>query len=215
MSKLFVWDFHGVLEKGNESAVMEISNMALEKSGHKERFTLDECVRMYGLKWHEYFRHLLPDEPAEVHFGLQQLAHDLQKSNEHIVKKNIAPSEHSHHVLKAIKEKGHTQILISNTTDTALKFFTDSVGITGYFDKTMAANNHSGKSAKNKKDILAEFMKGKDFSEIVIIGDSEGDMELKDVKGGKTYLYTHKGFIFRAKKADFKINDLREVLKEL
>ncbi len=53
--KLFVWDFHGTLEKGNEYAVLEMSNIILEKHGHKERFTELQCRELYGKKWYEFF----------------------------------------------------------------------------------------------------------------------------------------------------------------
>jgi len=33
MAKLFVWDFHGVLEKDNEQAVIQISNDVLKELG--------------------------------------------------------------------------------------------------------------------------------------------------------------------------------------
>lgn len=36
---LFVWDFHGVLEKDNEKAVVDISNQVLSEAGFKEKFT--------------------------------------------------------------------------------------------------------------------------------------------------------------------------------
>ena len=55
------------------------------------------------------------------------------------------------------------------------------------------------------------------FERVVIIGDSPGDIELSEVMGLEnttTYLYSHPGKNFREGKADFYINDLRELLKE-
>jgi hypothetical protein len=40
-------------------------------------------------------------------------------------------------------------------------------------------------------------------------------MELKDVAGGISYLYSHPERKFRDTNSDYKINDLREVLKEI
>ena len=39
--KLFVWDFHGVLEKGNDLAVLDITNKVLEQAGYSERLNED------------------------------------------------------------------------------------------------------------------------------------------------------------------------------
>jgi len=49
--KLFVWDFHGVLEKDNEKAVVKITNIVLSQSGYSERLNIDDCHRFYGLRW--------------------------------------------------------------------------------------------------------------------------------------------------------------------
>lgn len=44
--KLFIWDFHGVLEKGNDEVVHEITNRALEMHGHStHRFGADSSVQ--------------------------------------------------------------------------------------------------------------------------------------------------------------------------
>ena len=39
MNKLYVFDFHGVLEKGTEEALRKVSNMALENLGYKKGTT--------------------------------------------------------------------------------------------------------------------------------------------------------------------------------
>ena len=59
-------------------------------------------------------------------------------------------------------------------------------------------------------------MNGKNFEKIVVVGDSPDDIELASVaKNSVSYLYAHPWKKFRGDKADYKINDLREVLKEL
>ena len=47
--KLFVWDLHGVLEKGNEIALLEISNIILKKFGYLEKFSIEDCIKLNGL----------------------------------------------------------------------------------------------------------------------------------------------------------------------
>lgn len=48
MKKLFVWDFHGTLEKGNEFAAIEMSNLALAQLGFHQRFGTHHATELYG-----------------------------------------------------------------------------------------------------------------------------------------------------------------------
>ncbi len=215
--KLFVWDFHGTLEKDNENSVLEISNKVLEKLGYKERLTEEDSQKLYGRKWLEYFAYLLPDEPEEVHFKIQQACHDYEKAHPEIIHKNIVANDHAGEVLQKVKVAGHDQILISNMADDALEMFLKSVNLEKYFlpNKAFATNSHLSLSLKTKKDLLSEYLKNKSFDEIIVIGDTPGDIDLKNVAGGISYLYAHPNKIFQEVESDHKIHDLREVLKEI
>jgi len=76
VKKLFVWDFHGTLEKGNENASRAITNNVLAKFGHKVRLSKHDAIKLYGKKWYEYYEYLLPNEPHEVHLTLQANSFD-------------------------------------------------------------------------------------------------------------------------------------------
>lgn len=65
--KLFVWDFHGVLEKGNDAAVAEITNSVLQSFGHSRRMTIQEGELLSGKHWYEYFAFLLPHLNHQEH----------------------------------------------------------------------------------------------------------------------------------------------------
>jgi len=220
--KLFVWDFHGVLEKGNEGAVVEISNLALSDLGHSARLTEDQCRILYGKKWYEYFQALLPDEQAQVHLELQEICFDYSRDRSDIVKRHMQPNDHIHQVLEAIA-KDHEQIVISNTPPEHLQFFLDAVGIAHHFpkDRRFALDSHKMRSRKTKSGVLIQFLQDKKdkedkrFDEIIIIGDSPDDMVLKTAVAGKTYLYTHPGKTHPDCQADSRIHDLRELLNEL
>lgn len=215
--KLFVWDFHGTLEKGNEFAAIEFSNIALEKLGFKERFSDEDVDRLYGLKWWQYFEYLLPQQSQETHMLLQQTAFDLNNTHWHLVKKHIRPNDHSIEVLTKITQSGHEQILISNTTQLSLELFLDVVGMGSLFSrgKAFGVDGHKLGGKKTKKDVLGDFLKSKSYSEIVIIGDSHNDMAMSEVAGGKRYLYVHPGKDHRDVESDYKIHDLRAVLEEI
>jgi phosphoglycolate phosphatase-like HAD superfamily hydrolase len=215
--KLFVWDLHGTLEQGNEHASIELSNMALERLGYTQRFTREHARPLYGLKWHEYFAHLLPEESHERHLELQQMSHTMGLKHLDVIKKHMRPTAHSLAVLQQIQAAGHDQIVISNTDSVALAYFTRILGIQPYFDtpKILAADTHLQHTPTTKEALLRTYVNGKTYHGLVIIGDSHNDMLLKTVAGGTTYLYTHPGYSYRSELGDYRIRDLRRLLEEL
>lgn len=214
--KLFVWDFHGVLEKDNEHAVIDISNNVLQKLGYRERITKEDNLKLYGKKWYEYFEYLLPNESHEKHLKIQQACITYEEANPNIVGNNIKPNDYAIVVLGKVQKSPHDQILISNMSDVALEMFMKSINITKYFpQKAFACNTRSGNKVYTKHERLREYLDKKGFDEIIIIGDTPNDISLKEVAGGTTYLYTHPYLKFKDCKPDYKINDLREILREV
>ena len=210
---MFVWDFHGVLEQNTELATLEISNSVLEKQGYVERFTKDDIIKLYGKKWFEFFEYLLPYEPRETHLRLQSLCFTNQDWS--IIEKHIIATPNAGLVLEAISKK-HQQIVISNTQPESITRFLTSVSLEQYFDTSSAiAVNAHNNLGMTKADALREFITDKNFDDFIFIGDSPGDMELKKVFGGVTYLFVHPHLKHKNCEADYRITDLREVLKEL
>lgn len=214
--KLFVWDFHGVLEKDNDIATLEISNKVLEKFGFKERFSSEDNRNYYGLKWYQYFERLLPNITNKEHLALQSACFKYAEENLHILTNNIKPNDNSILVLKAIQQARHDQIILSNTRPSDLLWFVNTVGMSKYFpnDKIFGVNAHQKHGAK--KDALEHYLRSKAFDQIVIIGDSKSDMKLQEVAGGITYFYNHPHINhLEMVKADHIVKDLRKVLQEL
>src|SRR3989344_7733673 len=112
--KLFVWDLHGTLEKGNYKALIEVSNQALRDRGHNIAISPEDSRKYYGLKWHQYFAKILPNETAEEHMALYNHGSKLVEANPKQRLKMVRPNEHMHKVLDGIQEAGHEQILLSN-----------------------------------------------------------------------------------------------------
>ncbi len=213
--KLFVWDLHGVQEKGTEHAVLDVSNAVLEQRGYSERFTEEDIDKLFGVKWHEYFEYLLPNESHETHLSLQQGCVEFQQKNEERVARFIKPNDYVHEVLEAIAEK-HRQIVLSITNPKSIGFFVDILGIGPYFPKgTIFGVNAHLEPEKTKKGVLEEFLKDKEFDEVVVISDSPSDAELASVAGGKFYLYSHPERPVKECPVGHRINDLREILKEI
>lgn len=218
MKILFVWDFHGVLENGNDFAVLEITNQALQHHGLLRRMTEEECVYLSGRKWHEYFAYLLPEASTEVRLALQTTCFEISLNRPDIIAKYIRPNDYAAHVLERIHNTNHKQILISNTSPTSLDMFITSVGLEKYFPAShrFGADSHIH-SHVNKQHCLDQHIKSADpYQLLVTVGDSPGDMTLStgNIKT-KRYLYSHPSRKHREALCDHKISDLRMVLQEL
>lgn len=214
--KLFVWDFHGTLEKNNEAAVIQISNKVLENFGYKERLTKEDNIKLYGKKWYEYFEYLLPQETPDTHFFIQQKCIEYEIKHPKIIGKYIKPNNYAYDVLKEVS-KDHEQILVSNMSNIGLTSFLKAVKMTRYFPKgkAFATNSHRKQINTTKKEVLTKYLKNKKFDKVVTIGDTKFDVEMGKAVGAITYLYVHPNKKFDNVNADYKINDLREVLKEI
>jgi phosphoglycolate phosphatase-like HAD superfamily hydrolase len=214
--KLFVWDFHGVLEKDNEKAVIDISNQILAKAGYKERFTEEDNERLYGLKWYQYFEHLLPGLDAAEHLALQTACFEFAEENLDLIAGRIKPNDHAGEVLGHIAQSPHHQIVISNTRPADLVWFLDTVGISQWFDQAHIIGVNAHQTHQSKLDALKAFLAGRHFDQIVVIGDSVNDLKLGRQVGAKTYFYKHPHRRHEdTTYADSTITDLRAVLKEL
>jgi FMN phosphatase YigB (HAD superfamily) len=212
--KLFVLDFHGFLERGNEKAVLEISNKVLERFGYEERFSEEENSGYNGLKWWQYFKNKLPEESYQRHTELEKACLNFKGSRE-LVKKHIQLNDHAQEVLEAIASK-HYQILMSNTTTDWLKFFLETVGIKEFFP----AGTTFPTNGITKEQILQEFLSKRNFEKVVTAGDSPADVDLAaTVENSAAYLYAYPGNNFRTPQNptyDIKyIRDLRELKREI
>lgn len=215
--KLFVWDFHGVLEKGNDHAVLEISNMALEMHGHARRLTYEECERFAGLKWIEYFTHMLPDLPDASHLELHASCLEITKNRPELVSKHICLNDHAYDVLEQIDRSHCSQILISNCAPHVLDWFVSHLRIEKFFPPQYRFGVDAPHQHASKQECLKNFLEKNSFPEgVVTIGDSPSDMQLAELHPRSVrYMYTYPGRFHREADCHYKIHDLRHVLKEI
>ena len=214
--KLFVWDFHGVLEKDNEKAVIDISNQVLSNAGYKERFTQEDNEQFYGLKWYQYFERLLPKLSNNEHFALQAACFRFAEDNLHILARHIKPNDYAIEVLTKIEESNNRQIVISNTRQSDLVWFLNSIGIKKYFDDNHIIGVNAHQTHTSKADALKAHLQDMKFDKIIVIGDSEDDLKLGKEVCATTYFYKHPHREHEStKNADHIIKDLRAVLDEL
>jgi phosphoglycolate phosphatase-like HAD superfamily hydrolase len=215
--KLFVWDFHGVLEKGTENLTVVLTNEVLSELNYPQRLNAKTCRKLFGLKWYQIFEYLLPTEKYEKHIELQNKCFEKGHTTyANKIREYTKPNDNIHEVLEKISKKHH-QILLSNTEPEALIQFMDLTNIKKYFlpKNYFGIDTHHPESNKTKKETLKKFLQNKKYEQIIIIGDTEADMELKEIGGGTTYLYHYPGTLPKVTNADFIITDLKMVLKEL
>lgn len=215
--KLFVWDFHGVLEVGNDAAVIELTNLALEERNFDVRLSKQKAEIFSGLKWHEYFQRLLPKEDESIHFELQKRCFEISHSRLDIIKKHIRLNDGAKEVLEKIQNKGHRQILISNTNQSVLKYYIEIVHVEKYFpDGSYFGVDAHMKNNQTKQDILKNYLTNNFFNSMVVIGDSPKDVELSNLlKNSVSYLYSYPNRAHREAIANYKITNLLEILKEI
>ncbi|MBD3354939.1 HAD hydrolase-like protein [Candidatus Woesearchaeota archaeon] len=216
MKNLFVWDFHGVLEKDNEFAVKEVVNNVLPIFGIDRKATVKECLDLYGKKWADYYRYFAPDKDEDTIHNMVEKAVEYSVGKK-VASKYIKPMDHAHAVLKQIEDAGHMNIIMSNSNPGALDYFLDSVDMSSIFRYKYAADRHRKNShEKNSKELwLNRFLEKKsDFQKIVVIDDSPAGIEMGRKLGAVTYHFNRYDSHPKSG-ADYKISDLREILKEI
>ncbi|MFA6522199.1 MAG: HAD family hydrolase [Patescibacteria group bacterium] len=105
--------------------------------------------------------------------------------------------------------------MVSNTKQKSLKLFAELTHLLHIFpeEKLFGADAHLGKGTK--RELVDAFLQKNSFNELIVIGDSPGDMELGNAIGATTFLYTHPGLEFKECKSHYKTHDLRDVLQAI
>lgn len=221
MKVLFVWDFHGTLEKDNVYAVKEIIDKVLESFKINKTISLEETVEYYGLSWVDYFHFLYPQGSLEFWKEMKEKARYIQRKYK-LVEKYIKPADYAEYTLKEIKAKGHNSIVLSNSAPKWIKHFVSLVKLKKYVDEIFGLDLHDivreGKDISDMKyNLLQKYIKKNKFDKIIKIGDRDSDIKAGQMIGATTY-YVKNKFNKNNKieiKADYIITDLREVLKEI
>lgn len=221
MKTLFVWDFHGTLEKGNVRAVQVLINLVMERHGLPQRITLEDTVKLYGLSWVDYFRFVYPEGTLEDWRAMKQDVGDIQIA-EKIVEQYIEPVDHAAEVLEAIKRAGHVNLLLTNTAPEWVRHFTRIVKIDQYFDKFIGLDAHDTERHDDdihtkKLNSIRQYIAHQRFNKIVKIGDRASDISVGQTLGAVTYFIRNQfnKDLQLGIKPDHEISDLRKILQEL
>ncbi len=219
---LFAWDFHGVLEKDNEYAVLEFLNRTLSDFGIRRKISLKKVIEWYGLSWHDYFSNSYPEGNEKIWQAMHQNVLRLQAA-EKIAQKHIKARENAKAVLKKIKNSGHQNIVISNSDQKFIGDCVRHIGLNKFIEKVIGMELHHLSRTKKVNEIkgliLKQYLNKKKFDKLVLIGDSISDILAGQAISAATYLFigakTFTDFHLKKLNPDYIISDLREVLKEL
>ncbi len=219
---VFCWDFDGTLAYCNHLWSGSVSRALNETvSGHTVTFQDIRRCNTSGFTWHtpdEDFTDLVGEkwwEFMNAHFFRSFVSLGIDEKQAKIASEKVKdiimlPSNYNLFddavaVLEKAKEKGHTNIILSNNYP-ELEDITDALGITKFFDKLIVSGLVGyDKPRKEIFDIVKSFYPDEDF---VMIGDNP----VADIIGGKaagmTTVLVHKGY---DKNADYCFDNLLDI----
>ncbi|QQG42934.1 MAG: HAD family hydrolase [Candidatus Giovannonibacteria bacterium] len=214
---LFIWDFHGVLEKDNEYAVQRICRQVVKEFGFNTKVYLEDVRRWYGLKWIEYFFNLTEEQDRRK---LRKMVKRAREVSQKIVHKYLKPMNHADYVLSQIKKSGGVNVIVSNARQDRIEDFVKIVGLQKYLYKVIGIDGHTRfkfSTPMEKANAISRLSAGKNYARKIIIGDSESDILAGKMVGAKTYLFVKKMNSKKVSdiKADKTIDDLRKILPEI
>lgn len=219
---IFCWDFDGTLAYCNHLWSGSVFRALNENvSGHTVTFQDIRRCNASGFTWHtpdEDFTDLVGEkwwEFMNAHFFRSFVSLGIDENQAKIASEKVReiimlPSNYNlfddtFSVLEKAKEKGHTNIILSNNYP-ELQEITDALGITKFFDRLIISGLVGyDKPRKEIFEIAKSYYPGEDF---VMIGDNP----VADIIGGKaagmTTVLVHKGY---DENADYCFDNLLDI----
>ena len=218
-TKLFAWDFHGTLETGTEVGFAEILRKLARENNYKTTIKLEEVRKLFGISILDYLRHFFP---KLSHDELYEYRNQIRnRQNRKHIEKYVRPAPYAHEVLRKIKAAGHKNIVVSTSSRPHIIRFLEIVDLTEYFDEIFGTDRHALDKefdiVSEKAKVINSFAKKHKIhsKNMVVIGDREGEIDAGISLGAKTYQYIQPEITHIVTRAQFKIYDLREVLREI
>jgi len=218
-TKLFAWDFHGTLEEGVEVGFFEILKQLKKEYETEVKITLSEVRKKYGVSVADYLRYFFPKTNlSQIKAMMKKVA---QIQNQDHLKKFVKPAPYAVEVLKKIKKAGFENIVLSNSHSKHINPLITLVGMKSLINQVFAVDRHYSHKKQNpmeeKSKILKKIIGKRNLKkgQLVTIGDKAADVNSGIAVGAVTYQYLRKRFPTDKTKANYKIYDLREVLREI
>ena len=217
--KVFVWDFHGTLEEGVEIGFFEILKKLAKGNKAGRKITLSAVREKYGITVADYLRYFFPEANTSQ---IKKMMGEVAKiQNQNHLKKYVRPAPGAIEVLSKIKEAGYENVVVSNSHPKHIEFLIDIVGMKNLIDHVFAVDRHYSPKkqdpVKEKVKIFEAIIKRRKLKsrQLIAIGDKATDVNAGILAGATTYHYLPKKFPIDKTNADFKIHNLREILREI
>ena len=218
-AKLFAWDFHGTLEEGVEVGFFEILKQLKKEYKTNVKITLSEVRKKYGISVADYLRYFFPQANlSQIKAMMKKIAH-IQ--NQDHLKRFVKAAPYAVEVLEKIKNAGFENIVLSNSHPKHINPLIALVGMKNLISQVYAVDRHYNHKKQNptaeKAKILRKIIKKENLKkgQLVTIGDKAADVNSGIAIGAVTYQYLRKGFPTDKTNANYKIYDLREILREI
>lgn len=216
--KIFAWDFHGTLERGVEVGFWHILKQIAKERRIRENFKLSEVRGLYGISVAEYLRHFFPQSSD---LALRQMrARIAEVQNQKHLKKFVKPAPRAIEVLTKIKQAGHVNIVISNSSPKHIGPLVDVLGMKKLIEEIYAIDRHYSDAAEDpteaKTRVLKDVIRRNNIGDggLIVIGDRAVDINAGLSVGAITYQYLRADLQLEKTSAKYKLHDLREVLRE-
>ena len=210
--KLFAFDFQGTLVQNNSHAVLESTNLSLERHGRKERATLEFCIEKEGEPWGNYFRELCKDASDD---DIKSMVDYALSSDDRVIPKYVRPTSHAISTLKEIKRRKDSVLVISGTNREAFEKYMKYIPMKHLIDEFIGIVNRE--EVKGNYDVaewkgreLRKFMSKNDFEEGIFTGDKPDDIKAGIIAGTKNFFFNQDGIKYPF--ADYCITDFRFIL---
>jgi len=217
--KLFAWDFHGTLEEGVEVGFFEILKKLAKNYNAGRKITLSEVRKKYGITVADYLRYFFPKaNTSQIKAMMIEVA---RIQNQNYLKKYVRPAPNAIEVLKKIKDAGFKNIVVSNSHPKHIEFLIDIVGMKNLVSRVFAVDRHYSYKkqdpTKEKVKVFKMIIKQRKLKskQLITIGDKATDVNAGILAEATTYQYLRKRFPTDKTGADYKIHDLREILREI
>ena len=135
--------------------------------------------------------------------------------------KYMRAQKNAYNVLYKINRKNHYNIIFSNTPHEILYEFIHFLNFNNLIKEYIGYDSINN-IRLNKKDMIKTLINNYDYDKLIVVGDTDTDMLAGKYHRAKTYLFLcpsiYSEYEFNKitnQNADFKINDLKQVLREL
>ncbi|MBI2598771.1 HAD hydrolase-like protein [Candidatus Curtissbacteria bacterium] len=213
--KLFSWDFHGTLEQGTEVGFAEILKQLAREFEVEREIDLTEVRQLFGTSMQNYLKHFFPEVNKSTHTKMLGRVPNIQTKDQ--ITAYLSPAPYAIEVLEKIKGTGHTNIIVSNSSPKHIGKFIEIIEIGHLIDKIFAIDRHFSKVTIDpilaKAQAIRKYAADNGFDQVIVIGDRKTDIDAGRMVGAITVQYIKRDFPIDLTDADYKIKNLREVLR--